>query len=85
MVRAVACEARGPGFDSSSDQMVFSLLGYKEVGKKMDSDMINCIVCIFMRIKIIITPCHAAKRPTSVSTRNGSKKAIYLDEHFQKV
>ena len=33
VVRAVACEARGPGFDSSSDQMVFSLLGYKEVGK----------------------------------------------------
>ena len=34
MVRAVACEARRPGFDSSSDQMVFSLLGYKEVGIK---------------------------------------------------
>ena len=34
MVRVVACEARGPGFDSSSDQMVFSLLRYKEVGIK---------------------------------------------------
>ena len=34
VVRAVACEARGPGFNSSSDQMVFSLLGYKEVGTK---------------------------------------------------
>ena len=34
MVRAVACEARGPGFNSCSDQMVFSLLGYKEVGLK---------------------------------------------------
>ena len=33
VVRAVACEARGTGFVSSSDQMVF-LLGYKEVGKK---------------------------------------------------
>ena len=29
VVRVVACEARGPGFDSSSDQMVFSLLGYR--------------------------------------------------------
>ena len=28
VVRAVACEARGPGFDPSSDQMGFSLLGY---------------------------------------------------------
>ena len=34
VVRAVACEAIGPGFDSNSDQMVFYLLGYKEVGKK---------------------------------------------------
>ena len=34
VVRAVACEARGPGFDSSSDQKVFSLLGYKVVGIK---------------------------------------------------
>ena len=34
VVRAVACEARGPGFNSSSDQMVFSLLGYKVVGIK---------------------------------------------------
>ena len=35
VVRAVACEARGPGFSSSSDQM-FLLLSpqvYKEVGK----------------------------------------------------
>ena len=34
VVRAVACEARGPEFDSSSDQKVFSLLGYKVVGIK---------------------------------------------------
>ena len=33
VVRAVDCEARGPGFNSGSDQMVFSLLGYKEVGR----------------------------------------------------
>ena len=32
VVRAVACETRGPGFNSSTDQIVF-LLGYKEVGK----------------------------------------------------
>ena len=32
--RAVACEARGPGFNSSSDLKVFSLLGYKVVGVK---------------------------------------------------
>ena len=44
VVRAVACEARGPGFDSSSDQKVFSLLGYKVVGIKMDPDMINCMI-----------------------------------------
>ena len=30
VVRVVASEARGPVFDSSSDQMVFSLLGYRE-------------------------------------------------------
>ena len=29
IVIVVACKARGPGFDSSSDQMVFSLLGYR--------------------------------------------------------
>ena len=29
---AVACEARGPEFNSSTDQMLFLLLGYKEVG-----------------------------------------------------
>ena len=74
-VRAVICEARGPRFNASSDKMVFFSLG---VRTKMDSDMVNCIICIFMRIKIIITSSHAAKRPTSVSTRNGSKKAIYL-------
>ena len=34
VVRAVACEARGPVFDSCSDQMVFSLLGCEEVGIK---------------------------------------------------
>ena len=44
MVRVVACEARDPGFDSSSHQMVFSLLGYKEVKNKMDPDMINCMI-----------------------------------------
>ena len=41
VVIAVPCEAGGPGFDSSSDQMFFSLLGYKEVGK---NDMINCMI-----------------------------------------
>ena len=35
MVRAVACNARGPGLDSSSDQMVFLLSPLKEVGKKL--------------------------------------------------
>ena len=33
MVRVVACEVGAPGFDSSSDQIVFSLLGCKEVGQ----------------------------------------------------
>ena len=34
MVRAAVCEAKGPGFNSSSDQKgFFSLFGYKEVGK----------------------------------------------------
>ena len=39
VVRAVACDARGPGFVSSSDQMVF-LLRHNEVGKK-DPDKIK--------------------------------------------
>ena len=34
VVRAIACEARGPVFDSSQDHNVISLLGYKEVGIK---------------------------------------------------
>ena len=34
MVRAVACEARGSGFDSSSDQMVFLFSGIG--GKKIN-------------------------------------------------
>ena len=32
MVRVVACEARGPGFDSSSDHMGFFSPRYKVVG-----------------------------------------------------
>ena len=50
MVRAVACEARGPGLDSNSDQMFFSLLGYKEVGK-MDPDTIYCVI---LRIHVVV-------------------------------
>ena len=38
VVRVVACEVRGPGFDSSSDQIIFSLLGFKEVGIKGSRD-----------------------------------------------
>ena len=34
VVRADTSEARGSGFDSSSDQRAFSLPGYKEVGIK---------------------------------------------------
>ena len=44
MVRAVACEARGPGFNSSSNQMVFfspRVLGGRN---KMDPDMINSMI-----------------------------------------
>ena len=44
MGRVVACEARGPGFDSTAGQKVFSLLRSKGVGIKMDSDMINCMI-----------------------------------------
>ena len=45
MVRVVACEARGPGFNSSSDEMVFfSLIGYKEEGKNGAPDMIDCVI-----------------------------------------
>ena len=50
MVRAVSCEARGPVFNSSSDQMFFSLLGYKEVG------MMNCMILrIHVENKIILS------------------------------
>ena len=55
VVRVVACEARGPGFDSISDQMVFSLLGYEGGRNKIDPDMINCmILCIHVENKKII-------------------------------
>ena len=60
LVRAVACEARRPGFNSSSDQMFFSLLGYR--GRNlMDPDMINCVI---LRIQVDkrkeIIPSHAS-------------------------
>ena len=44
VVRVVPCEARGPGFDSSLDQMVFlhsSVIGGRE---KMDPHTINCMI-----------------------------------------
>ena len=44
VVWVVACEASGPGFNSSSDRKVFSLLGYKEVGIKWIPDMKNCML-----------------------------------------
>ena len=45
MVRAVACEARVPGFDSSSDRMVFLLSPWVQGGRyKMAPAMINCVV-----------------------------------------
>ena len=41
VVRVVACEARGPGFDYSSDQMVFLLSSGIRRYEKMDPDIIN--------------------------------------------
>ena len=53
MVRAVAFEARGRGFESSLYQVLF-LLGYKEVGK-MDLDTIKLRDLSYpCRYKIII-------------------------------
>ena len=54
VVRAVACEcvARGPGFDSSSDQMVFfspRVLGGRN---KMDPNAINCMILHIHVVKI---------------------------------
>ena len=49
VVRAVACEARGPGFDSSSDPNGFySLLGRD----KMDPDTLDCIILHILVNKI---------------------------------
>ena len=60
--RAVACEARGPGFDSSSDQMFFfspQVLGGRN---KMDPDTTNCVLLrINVDKKILINPCHAGE------------------------
>ena len=43
VVRAVACEARRHGFNSSSDQMFF--LAWIIAGwNKMDPDLINCVI-----------------------------------------
>ena len=44
MVRVVACEARGPEFDSSSDQMFFLSSGIKNEMDEMDPDAINCVI-----------------------------------------
>ena len=44
VVREVACEARGPGFNSSSDQMVFLLFLGQGGRKNMNPDMINCVI-----------------------------------------
>ena len=44
MVRTFACEARGPGFDSSfSNWFSFLSSGDQEVGKR-DPDTINCVI-----------------------------------------
>ena len=44
VVRAVACEARGPGFDSSYDQMVFFSPRVQGGRNKMDPDTINYVI-----------------------------------------
>ena len=44
MVGAVACEARGLGFDSSSDQIVYLLISGIGRLEKMDPDIINCVI-----------------------------------------
>ena len=44
VVRAVACEARGPGFDSSSDQKGFFSPRVYGGRYKMDPDMVNCMI-----------------------------------------
>ena len=44
VVRVVACEARGPGFHSSSDQMVFFSPRVYGGRNKMDPDTINYVI-----------------------------------------
>ena len=51
MVRVVACETRGPWFNSSSDQMFFLSSGIRN---KMDADKINSLILGIHVDKIII-------------------------------
>ena len=49
VVRAVACEARGPGFNSSSVQKRFFLSSGVGGRNLMDPDTINCVI---LRIQV---------------------------------
>ena len=52
MVGAVACEARGLGFDSSSDQIVYLLISGIGRLEKMDPDIINCVILGILGIHV---------------------------------
>ena len=73
-VRVVACEARGPGFDSSSNQMVFLLFLGIGGRKKMDPETINSLILYIHVDKRKIIPNCAIQLPTCVRARYGSKK-----------
>ena len=44
MVRADACEARGPGFDSSSDKIFFFSPRVSAIRNILDPDVTNCVL-----------------------------------------
>jgi hypothetical protein len=48
VVRAATCEARGPGFNASSDEMFFFSSGIRRNEQKMGADMVNCMICVSM-------------------------------------
>ena len=83
VVRAVICEARGPGLDSSSDQMFF-LFSSQE--KQFDPEMTNCVILgIHVDKKKEKIPSHAIQQQTSVRARYGSKKSKSQGSEFMSL
>ena len=61
-VRAIAWKARGPGFDSSPDQMVFLLSSGLQRKEKIHPDMRDCVLLPGLAWSCVVFRIHVDKR-----------------------